>query len=232
MAQCPILPIAGHKSGSLGPVDAGGVTASHNRGGPYCRLRVTPTDTQTIWRRQTRDLMAHLWGDLWRQWQITNPDRIRRWANSPARPPKMTPWNWFCAVNLPRARVPFALLQEPPNPAPPPTWTTTPRLIWNPALWTSQGIAGVTGLPLLPPDPVAYLVWIRPKVPGAWWFIARGATATFGVVEWGTGGVDFPPFLANPLYETRYDARVKPIYQDGRIGPVWQTSAVSPPESP
>lgn len=224
--------LLGTLSGSMGPADAGGVVASRNQFGPYCKPRVTPTDTITPRRTQERSE----WTAINSTWNDLTPSERRSWAGSAAaHSGGMTARNWFYSINQPQqlAYPGVPPLREPPTDPHVPGFDNLRLLPPNPLLDgvliefdaltpppPQPGLFRPTVCRIQPvsPSPTGETTWLfnnRPQVE-----IPSHANSWFFQLP--TTG--HPPFLDQIYPSTLYLVHVRIVYVDGRRSR-WQSAA-------
>lgn len=139
-----LSPLLGEMRGKVG-----GMVFSRNKGGPYVRLRSTPTNPNSSRQQTTRNFVgacAAAWSDTlteaereqWREWAETNS-----WLNSLGMSVFLTALDWFTMVNTRLLDAGAAIITEPGDlsaPAPLTTMTftipttTTVAIAFTPAL--------------------------------------------------------------------------------------------------
>lgn len=237
MAVCPVPPLLGPRRGSIGPIDAGGVTATNNQHSRFCRSYVTPTDTITPRRSQERSE----WTAINTVWLDLTRDEHDLWIASAAEHSGgMTARNWFWSINQPQQ---LAHPGVPPVRVPPPE----PNIDGFYDLRLVPPNPGIPGVliefdRLTPPPPVPSLYRptvcrIRPvsptPTPGVrtWLFNNRLADeipshATSWFFPLPAGG---PAFLDQIYPSTLYRVHVRIIHFDGRRSKWQQVQATSTP---
>lgn len=154
-------PLVGQASGSIGAT-----TFSHNRGGPYTRLRAIPSNPQTVYQQAVRNRLqttSSAWRslteaqrDAWSAWAAANPivDRLgdtRILAGNPA----------YSSLNVRRLQIGLASVATPPTVAMPNGLTTL-------TLTADIGAGNYELIYTPTPAGAAQSIWVRAcKLPGA-----------------------------------------------------------------